>query len=205
MRAPLHSLAQMAALQALVAAGDRLGLEGDFRMGFRLAEGCFSSGFPGIMKGMSEDWEALFGIDDADADESLAEDEEAPEDAASPPAADPPPPPRRPPPPKKLPMEAEKDEAADVEVDVEGAAAPISSLPDVDDAAPPPPPLLPPLPLLPPPPPLPLPPPPPPKKLPKGVEDMKLEAAEVFGSAAATAAADGGGTDEAPEAEVAAA
>ena len=184
----LHSLAQMAALQALVAAGDLLGLEGDFRMGFRLAEGCFNSGFPGIMKGMSDDWEALFGIDD----ESLVEEDAAPEDAAaaSPPAADPPPRPL----PKKLPIEAEKDDAAD-----EGAAAPPSSLPavDVDDAAPP-------LPL--PPPLLPVPPPPPPKKLPKGVEDMKLEAAaeaaEVFCSAAA---ADAGGADEAPEAEVAAA
>ena len=51
-----HSLAQRVGLQVLDAgAGDRLGLEGDLRMEFRLAEGCFSSGLPGIKKGISDD------------------------------------------------------------------------------------------------------------------------------------------------------
>ena len=51
-----HSLAQRVGLQVLDAgAGDRLGLEGDLRMEFRFAEGCFSSGLPGIKKGISDD------------------------------------------------------------------------------------------------------------------------------------------------------
>ena len=42
-------------LQDFVAAGDLLGLEGDFLIEFLFAEGCFNSGFPGMRNGMSED------------------------------------------------------------------------------------------------------------------------------------------------------
>jgi hypothetical protein len=50
--------------------GDLLGLgsvEGDRLTEIRFDDGCFSSGLPGMVKGMSEACDALFGIDSAGA------------------------------------------------------------------------------------------------------------------------------------------